>query len=223
MTDVRVGTWNVHGLRAGVDAAVREVQAQALDVLLVQESGSRRNVRALGERLAWAACLDPPAFPRRRVRNAVLLRPGLVGSVRSRLVRLSPESFLAPRGALLAELDQRWAVGSVHLGLDAQQRGRHLRQLLGLRDVTGERSVLGGDLNAEPDAPGPAAVRRHLSDVWEQVGTGSGSTFPAHAPSSRIDYVFVGPAVQALRAWTAGGPELSDHLMVVAELRVPDA
>lgn len=223
MTDVRVGTWNVHGLRAGVDAALREVRAQGLDVLLLQESGSRRDGRALAERLGWVACLDPPAFPRRRVRNAVLLRPGLMGSVRSRLVRLSPGSFLAPRGALLAELDGGWAVGSVHLGLDAQERGRHVRQLLGLRGVTAERSVLGGDLNAEPDAPGPAAVRSHLTDVWEEVGSGPGPTFPAHAPTARIDYVFVGPAVRALRAWTAGGPELSDHLMVVVDLRVPDA
>jgi endonuclease/exonuclease/phosphatase family metal-dependent hydrolase len=223
VTDVRVGTWNLHGLRAGVDAALREVRRQELDVLLVQESGSRKDGRALGERLGWVACLDPPAFPRRRVRNAVLLRPGLVRSVRSRLERLSPGSFLAPRGALLAELDERWAVTSVHLGLDAQERGRHVRQLLGLRGVTGERSVLGGDLNAEPDAPGPAAVRRHLTDVWEEVGAGPGATFPARAPTARIDYVFVGAAVRALRAWTAGSPEISDHLMVVADLRVPDA
>ena len=77
---------------------------------------------------------------------------------------------------------------------------------------------MGADLNALPDDAGPRSLAAQLTDVWEWVGEGDGATFPAVAPTARIDYLLVGPGVRALRAWTAGGT-VSDHLMVVADLR----
>lgn len=118
--------------------------------------------------------------------------------------------------------------------------------------------VLGGDLNAVPDsdeirmvtgraAGGPGGVV--LSDVWEQVGEGSGITWrrdnpyvgDSAWPDRRIDYLMVSwprpkPVGNPVRAWLAGDrPENvthddgstravwpSDHIAVVAELRTPD-
>jgi endonuclease/exonuclease/phosphatase family metal-dependent hydrolase len=44
---------------------------------------------------------------------------------------------------------------------------------------------------------------------------------PAHRPTARIDAIFAGPALRSLHARTAAHP-VSDHLMVVADLDVPD-
>jgi endonuclease/exonuclease/phosphatase family metal-dependent hydrolase len=49
------------------------------------------------------------------------------------------------------------------------------------------------------------------------VGEGTGATFPSPDPTARIDYLFVGPAIRALRAWIVASTA-SDHAMVVAEV-----
>ena len=219
---VRVGTWNVHGLRAGVDPIARAVQHEELDVLLIQESGPRRRLRDLGERLGWVVCTDPRAFPRRRIKNAVLFRTGLVSVGRSRLLRFEGAPFLQPRGALIAEANEGWTVVSVHLGLQRSLRARHARALL---DVVGSARgplVIGGDLNAHPDDPATRALASRCPDVWAAVGDGAGLTMPAASPTARIDYLFASPAILPLRARTAGDPALSDHLMMVADLELPD-
>ena len=124
-----------------------------------------------------------------------------------------------PRGALFAEFAERWTAISSHLGLYGPERGRQVGELRSLLEGGSERVVLGADLNAPPGAAGPRALAEQLSDAWARVGVGEGATFPSYAPTARIDYLFVGPAVKALRAWTAGGT-VSDHLMVVADLRL---
>ena len=77
--------------------------------------------------------------------------------------------------------------------------------------------MIGADLNAFPEDPGPAAVGRWATDCWATVGEGTGATFPALEPTARIDYLFVGPTIRPLRAWTVTSTA-SDHLMVVAEV-----
>ena len=216
---LRIATWNVHGLQAGVEAVASAVRAQELDVLMVQESGPRRRLRALAEDLHMSASADPRAFPRRRIQNAVLVRGGGATIAHHDLRRFSRGTFVHPRGALVADLDERLSVISVHLGLRGPERGRHIGQLLEITEGSAGRCVIGGDLNASPGDPGPMAIASRMSDVWDAVGEGDGFTFPSDAPVVRIDYLFTGPAVQPLRAWTAGGT-VSDHLMVVADVRV---
>jgi endonuclease/exonuclease/phosphatase family metal-dependent hydrolase len=216
---LRVATWNVHGLRGGVSAVASAIRAEEVDVVLIQESGGRGRLRDLGRTLGWTVSADPHVFPRRRIRNALLARPGAAAAIRSRFVRFAAGTPWQPRGALFAELDERWTAVSSHLGLDGPERGRQVRELRSLLDGASEPVVLGADLNALPGDQGPRSLAEQLTDVWTGVGTGRGATFPSHAPTSRIDYLFVGPAVQALRAWTAGGT-VSDHLMVVADLRI---
>jgi endonuclease/exonuclease/phosphatase family metal-dependent hydrolase len=216
---MRVATWNVHGLRARAEAVAGVVRDQAVDILLLQESGPRRRLRALGATLGMVVCGDPPAFPRRRIQNAALVRP--TPGVRShRLIRFDAGSVLHPRGALIVRLDDLTAV-SVHLGLKGAERGRHVERLLEiLRDID-EPVVIGADLNAHPEDAGPARIAASYPDVWTRAGDGEGRTLPSHTPTARIDYLFASPAVQPLRAWTAGGT-VSDHLMVVADLRLQD-
>ena len=213
---IRVATWNVHGLRAGVEAVARLARGERVDILMLQESGPRGRLRALGAILGMVVCADPPAFPRRRVQNAVLVRPPR--RVRShRLVRFDAGSLIHPRGALITRLDDV-TVLSVHLGLESAERARHVPQFF---EIVGdiERAVVGGDLNARPEDASPARIAASYPDIWPDVGEGGGSTYPSSNATARIDYVFAGQALQSLRAWTVGGT-VSDHLMVVADLRL---
>ena len=218
---LRVATWNVHGLRGGVGEIASAIHSEAIDVLMMQESGPRPRLRALGQTLGMMVCADPRAFPRRRIQNAVLLRAGLAAIVHTSLHRFSHGSFLHPRGVLLADVDGRFSVMSLHLGLSGHERGHHVAELLEHVEASRERFVIGGDLNALPGDPGPRMLAARAVDCWEAVGEGDGHTFPSHAPTARIDYLFAGPAVRPLRAWTAGGT-ISDHLMVVADVRIDD-
>jgi endonuclease/exonuclease/phosphatase family metal-dependent hydrolase len=216
---IRVATWNVHGMRGGVEEIAWIVHTEEIDILLLQESGPRRRLRALGETLGMMVCADPRAFPRRRIQNAVLVRGGAASVVHPRLRRFSRGSLVHPRGALVADVDERFSVLSVHLGLRGPERGRHIRQLLDMLGGSSGSFMIGGDLNALPGDPGPSALALLATDCWEAVGEGRAATFPSHAPTARIDYLFAGRAVRPLRAWTTGGT-VSDHLMVVADLRL---
>jgi endonuclease/exonuclease/phosphatase family metal-dependent hydrolase len=222
---IRVATWNVHGLRAGAEAVARVIRDEAVDILLLQETGPRRRLRALGAALEMVVCDDPPAFPRRRVQNAVLARPPR--KVRShRLVRFDGGSLVHPRGAVIARLDDFTAV-SVHLGLEGAERGRHVQQLLEILRGIDEPVVVGGDMNAHPEDAVSATIAATLPDVWTRIGgsdardhgQGQGRTFPSSGPTARIDYLFTGPSFRPLRVRTSGGT-VSDHLMVIADLQV---
>jgi endonuclease/exonuclease/phosphatase family metal-dependent hydrolase len=218
---LRVGTWNVHGMRAGVGEIARVIQAEQIDIVLLQESGPRRHLRAVGETLDMLVCADPWAFPRRRIQNAVLVRRGLATAVTHRLHRFSGGSLLYPRGVLLADIGHRVCVLSVHLGLRRSERAHHVDQLLAMLDGSAGPFVVGGDLNALPGDPGPSSLAGFAADCWEAVGQGSGATFASHAPTARIDYLFADRAFRPLRTWTAGGTA-SDHLMLVAELALTE-
>ena len=214
---IRVATWNVHGLRAGAEVVARVIREEAVDILVLQESGPRRRLRALGAALGMVVCHDPLAFPRRRIQNAVMARPPR--TVRSqRLVRFDGGSVVHPRGALIARLDDVTAV-SLHLGLEGAERGRHVEQFLEILRGIDEPVVVGGDLNAHPEDAVSATIAAILPDVWTLAGEGDAMTFPSSEPTARIDYLFTGPALQPLRVWTAGGT-VSDHLMVIADLQI---
>jgi endonuclease/exonuclease/phosphatase family metal-dependent hydrolase len=219
---LRVATWNVHGMRAGVAEIARPIHADEVDIVMLQESGPRRRLPTLGESLGMVVCPDPWAFPRRRVQNAILVRRGLAGTVSHRLHRFSAGSLLSPRGVMLADVDHRFTLLSVHLGLSRGERKHHVAQLLAMIAGSPGGFVIGGDLNALPEDPGPSSLAGSASDCWDAVGEGSGATFPSHAPTARIDYLFAGRAFRPLRAWTAGGTA-SDHLMVVAELELTES
>jgi endonuclease/exonuclease/phosphatase family metal-dependent hydrolase len=217
VTVIRAATWNVHGLRAGVDSVAQVIREQAVDVLLVQESGPRRRLRSLGTALGMEVAADPIAFPRRRVKDAILVRPPR--PIRShRQVRFRDGSLLSPRGAEIARLDGLTAV-SVHLGLNWQERRRHAAQLLEELGNEPTSLVIGGDLNSHPWDPAPIALAEAYRDVWAAVGEGDGLTMPAAEPTARIDFLFAGPTVRPLRVWTVA-TTASDHLMVAADLEV---
>jgi endonuclease/exonuclease/phosphatase family metal-dependent hydrolase len=80
------------------------------------------------------------------------------------------------------------------------------------------RTILLGDLNAEPDAPELQGIyNAGFLDVLQATGQGSLFTFWDAAPSRRIDFIFVTPDLTPVRAWVVRS-RASDHLPVMAEV-----
>ncbi|HEX6330649.1 MAG TPA: endonuclease/exonuclease/phosphatase family protein, partial [Actinomycetota bacterium] len=219
-------TYNLRGLRHGVEQVAVVIEAERPDVVLVQESGPRRAFGRLARTLGMETATDPISPLRRRIQNAVLVRPPLRISS-SRLVRFSRTELWYPRGALASEVrrsgDRFWAV-STHLGLRRHDRRRHAVELEALCRGLGTPFVLGADLNDGPDGAAPARLAEAFADVWARCGFGDGETISSRERALRIDYLFASPDTELERCWVARDSDAlvaSDHLPVIADLRVP--
>jgi endonuclease/exonuclease/phosphatase family metal-dependent hydrolase len=221
VTDLRVMAWNVHGFRAGSAAVAEVIAEQGPDLALLNEAGYlgfrvHRLARRLGMTVATGGGF------RHRIPNAVLVRPPwrIVDHAVEVLPRVGHE---LRRGAVLATVGRagrRLLVVSVHLGLSTRERRRHAEVLTDLLGPLHESVILGGDLNESPDGPAASWIGERLWDSWANLGESEGLTFPSADPRARIDYVFMSSGLDVDRAWVAGEPGASDHLAVVAELRL---
>ncbi len=226
---VRVVVHNVHGFRDGFEELVRLVERFEPDLLLLNETGSRRSLRRFARRLGMDVARDPWSPLRRRVKDAVLVRPPW-RILEHRLHRFSDvRRPLNPRGALLAHLGRSgrrlWAV-SVHLGLHPLERLHAVQELADLVRGLGRPVVIGGDLNELPDGRAVSYLGERFWDAWLLGGDVAGETYPATDPSARIDYLFVSEDVAVERVLVpAVMPEAraaSDHLPIVAELTLEE-
>ena len=224
---LRVLVYNVHGFRAGARRVADVVARLDPDVLLLNETGGRWRLRRFARRLGARAAGDPWSPLRRRVKDAVLVRPPW-RVVEHRLVRFEPADRWLPRGAIVAEI-ARDGVGmtvvATHLGLRPGERIAHARELVRLVQGRDVPVLLGGDLNERPDGRAVATLTRHLHDAWALGGgDGDGETFPAVDPTARIDYLFVSEDLRVERALVPSAlPEArsaSDHLPLMAELHL---
>lgn len=80
--------------------------------------------------------------------------------------------------------------------------------------------ILVGDFNAVPSAPSVAAIRSFLTDSWTAVSKDPGYTIPVKKPARRIDYIWITPATITPVSMAVIQTEASDHLPIVAELRL---
>lgn len=80
--------------------------------------------------------------------------------------------------------------------------------------------VVCGDFNATPESAAIATMREFLTDAWATVGRGPGFTIPVRKPARRIDYIWVSPATLEPVTMEVLSSEASDHLPIVAELRL---
>jgi endonuclease/exonuclease/phosphatase family metal-dependent hydrolase len=225
---LRVLVYNVRQFRDEADVVARVVERFAPDVVLMNESGGRLRLRRFAKAVGMEKARDPWSPFRRRVKNAVLVRPPW-RILDHRLHRFAGSARFYPRGALVAHLDRsglRISAASVHLGLRPAERRNHAEQLVRILRALNGPLVVGGDLN---ELPGGRAVthltERLLWDAWLLGGDVAGETYPADEPTARIDYLFVSEGIRVERAIVPPLPDVhlaSDHRPVVAELVVPD-
>jgi endonuclease/exonuclease/phosphatase family metal-dependent hydrolase len=220
---LRVIVYNVRGFRDALERLVRLVGHFEPDVLLLNETGGRWRLRRFAKALGMDVAADPWSPLRRRMKDAVLVRPPwrIVGR---RQHRFEGGPWLYPRGALLAELergDARLCAISMHLGLHPRERLAHARALAALVDGVDVSIVAGGDLNEKPDGRAVGFLSERFRDAWLLGGDADGETFPADDPTSRIDYLFLSDGIAVERVLVPPGPdarEASDHRPLVAEL-----
>jgi endonuclease/exonuclease/phosphatase family metal-dependent hydrolase len=224
VTELRVLTYNIHGLRDDVDAVCDVIRQCNADVVCIQEAP--RFMRWRSKRAAIArkaglvvATADRPA--------GLMLMTSLRMSVRrTHFSLLSKRPQLHQRavcGAVLSAGGADWHVVSMHLSLSADERAEHLPEIWqAVAAPEPAPLVLAGDVNEEPAGPVWRGLADRLTDAWTVHSTGSGDTYSATRPHKRIDGIFVDPAVEVVSCSVvdvAGVTAASDHLPVLAVLR----
>lgn len=224
---LRVLVYNVHGFRDGPGGVAQVVELVRPDVALLNETGSRRSLRAFAMGVNMQDASDPWSPFARRVKDAVLVRsPWRI--LEHRLHRFSGTDRMYPRGVLLAHVSragERAWVASLHLGLRPVDRVANAKELAALVRALGEPVVIGGDCNELPDGRAIGFLSERFGDAWLLGGDVAGETFPASDPTARIDYLFVSEGVRVERASVPGGELVriaSDHRPVVADLTLPE-
>ncbi|MGI5270687.1 endonuclease/exonuclease/phosphatase family protein [Nonomuraea sp. CA-218870] len=230
MTELRVGTYNLRGLRDDVPALVRVLTAMRADLICLQEAPRLVGWRARCERLA-ARCGLRLVAGQGLAGVAVLAAPR-VRPLHAESGLLRVFLGLEPRGLAVAvvEVDGApLAVASVHLDLDGRARLHHAAEAMArVRRAAapyGAPVVLGGDLNENPHQPAWRYLAGQLTDCYAAAPRGDGFTFTARRPGHRIDGVFAAPGIQVLSCGGVDAPgadlaAATDHLPVVAHLRL---
>jgi endonuclease/exonuclease/phosphatase family metal-dependent hydrolase len=212
---VRAVTWNVRSLRdspAGVAAALRGFGA---DVVLLQEAPRLLGWRTSRRRLARRAGMRAVVGGRPAAGN-LLLVSARVEVVEAGVLLLPRRRGLHRRGAVLARLAVEGAVlGVVGTHLDLAPAAR-LDSAARVREAAprGLPLVLGADVNEQPGEPAWQVLAAGLVDVGRELGP----TFPARAPSRRLDALLADPALAVVAARVPATGAVSDHLPVLADL-----
>ena len=241
---LRVLSFNIHtgiGSDGVLDlsrtaAAIRDTGAdvvalQEVDVHWHARSDFRDQARDLADMLRMRVFfapiydLDPltPGAPRRQYGVAVLSRFPVPHTENHEITRLStqdPEPVPKPTPgfaeAVVLVRGLPVHVYSTHLDYRADPAVREMQVADALRILSEDPGpqVLLGDFNAPHEAPELAPLWTVLTDAAPD-----GGTYPAEAPTKRIDFVTVSDGVQVRSAST---PETlaSDHRPVFAELAV---
>jgi endonuclease/exonuclease/phosphatase family metal-dependent hydrolase len=105
---------------------------------------------------------------------------------------------------------------------DPAEREHSATELRALVAAAGAMPVIMvGDFNAIPTAPSAVAIRGFLTDAWTALHPNApGPTIPVRSPTRRIDYIWITPATVTPLKMEVLPSEASDHLPILAELRL---
>jgi endonuclease/exonuclease/phosphatase family metal-dependent hydrolase len=222
---LRVVSYNVHSLRDDRRALTAVVRELAPDVLLLQEAPRRFRWRprcaALARRFGLVVAVGGmPAL------GNLILTDLRVQVRQTWCVRfpLTPGRHL--RGAAFALCTVggvEFVVAGSHLATYPPERPGQAKQLrAGLAELT-EPVLLGADLN---DQPGSRSWQMASEGLVDPGAAAAAPTFPSADPRRRIDAIFVDPRIDVVSYQVVDTPaarRASDHLPVVADLRLPPA
>jgi endonuclease/exonuclease/phosphatase family metal-dependent hydrolase len=222
--ELRLLSYNVKSLREDALAVSAVMRACGVDVVAVQEAP--RFLRWRSKRAAMAR--------RAGLVVATADRPGglmIATDVRAKvldttftLLPKSPKLHQRAVCAALLEVDgATWAVASIHLSLDGEERMRHLEPLWAALRRWDAPLVVAGDVNEQPVHPAWQAIAAELQDAYAVAPDGPGDTYHSRRLHKRIDGVFVDRRITVVSCRAVGdvpGVDVaSDHLPVLAVLR----
>ncbi len=124
------------------------------------------------------------------------------------------DGYYETRCLLKAKLAGGITVLVTHFGLNPDEQENAVQTIL--RHITDEKCILMGDFNVLPENPVLNPIRARMQDVSVFI-CGNADTFPSDAPDRKIDYIFVSPDVEVLRA-EVPAIVASDHRPHTAEI-----
>ncbi|UQX00791.1 endonuclease/exonuclease/phosphatase family protein [Streptomyces sp. RerS4] len=230
---IRALSYNIRSLRDDEEALARVIRACAPDLVFIQEAPRFFRWRKHAARLAAKTDLVVLSG------GATAAGPLLLCSLRAFVERT--EDVLLPlrpglhrRGFATAVVRfgaARVGAISAHLSLDRTERLAQAERLLEkAAALDAPYAIVAADVNEPSGGPAFTRLSSTLQDCWTVSPWGGADTFPAVAPSARIDAVFASPGVEVL---TCGVPTAlpglspadlhtaTDHLPVLATLRLP--
>jgi endonuclease/exonuclease/phosphatase family metal-dependent hydrolase len=225
--ELRILSYNVHGLRDDQAALSRLVRSLDPDVVCLQEGPKFVRWRAKAAALARRCGLLYVAGGGTTGGTTLLvaLRVDVERSAEMALSRYRPG--WPDRGvaaAVVRKSGARLAVASLHLPLPESQRLDHARRALEVLKAAGaDHAFAAGDLN---ERPGHQAWSFLEEQGLRDLAPGSGPTFPAVGPTKRIDGVFGTDGIETVGYRVVDGPDAeraSDHRPVLVTVRVPSA
>jgi endonuclease/exonuclease/phosphatase family metal-dependent hydrolase len=187
---------------------------EAADVLIAQ-AGTPEAIDAM-----MAAC---PTFRHVEVHDglSVLSKMPITGRQVVSMSRRAGTDDPFERALLSVNIDDVRIVNA-HMSWVVEQAEDNARALTDHLDATPGDILVIGDLNQEPSSNAIQYLQRAgLVDCWARVCHGqSGYTYPADAPTTRIDYVLLRSSSRRIANMRLVGatPRLSDHLGIVADL-----
>lgn len=140
------------------------------------------------------------------VRSERTLLPNAGGKEQRSMLRADIE---LPDGQIITFICTHLEVSSPELRME---QVRFIdRQVRGI----GNHVFLAGDMNALPDSPEMAWLRKGWDDLTDRE-----LTFSTKSPSIKIDYIYgrKKSGIRLVRTWTDRGPALSDHFPVISDV-----
>ncbi len=242
---LRIMTYNVHrcvGLdgKLAVERIARVIARTNPDIVALQELDvGRARTESLDQAELIARFLDMdfhfhPAMhvAEEKFGDAILTRLPQRLVKTGQLPGLSGKFRLEPRGALWLAIDWHGTeiqIINTHLGLHPRDRLLQGQELVGDNWVGNEQCqepvILCGDFNALPSSPVYRMFCEQLHDVQVEMRRHHPKPgFPSRFPAGRIDHIFISPGIE-VTGIEIPRSELalvaSDHLPLVAEIRVP--
>jgi endonuclease/exonuclease/phosphatase family metal-dependent hydrolase len=230
--EIRFLTYNVHGLRSGIPAVAEVIRAAAPDIVVIQEGPRLVRWRTRCAELARQCGLVYVAGGHPSRGNVIMssVRAQVRATTAGRFTRTPRQQVRGAAAALLQVAGVPIGVIGLHAGLWASERRRHSAEIITLatqlRASGAAGVVLAGDFNEGPTAGSFVDLRAAFRDAWTIAPEGGEMTWPD--PPARIDWVLVEPTIEVLGC---GVPDLrlppsavakaSDHLPVLARLRLP--
>ncbi|MDE2904212.1 MAG: endonuclease/exonuclease/phosphatase family protein [Chloroflexota bacterium] len=206
--------------RFDLEAVAQEIESRPTDVVALQEVGRGWVISGAADTLAWLSLrLDMPAYYGANLGdlwgNAVLTRLPVFGVAN----RHFNSEGRVPRGFQRIGIQTTGSpITVLHTHLDHEDDGDTVRASQVVRMLedwgTTPRTILLGDLNAEPDS---VAIRTLANAGFVDASPDGPLTYPASAPEDRIDYIFVTPDLTVKEAETRRSLA-SDHFPVWASL-----
>jgi endonuclease/exonuclease/phosphatase family metal-dependent hydrolase len=223
MSELRLLTYNVRSLRDDVEAVAAVIRACQPDVVAVQESP--RTLRWRSKRAALARKSGLVVATANRD-GGLMLMTSLGAKILSTRFTVLPKSpNLHQRAVAMADVElrgSRWSIASVHLGVDADERQRHLEPLQAFVDASDAPLVVAGDFNNEPDGPVWQALAARWQDAYAVAPDGPAQTYPARQPRRQIDGIFADPAVEVVACHAVHeAPGVTRDLLVAASDHLP--